>query len=147
MAVQPVPEGYPTVTPYVVVEGAAECLDFIREVFGGEEKMRMDRPDGRIGHAEMRIGDSLVMVADAGGENTPQTAMLHLYVENCETTFERAVGAGATVLREPTDQFYGDRMAGVRDRFGNSWWLATHVEDVPPEEMKRRAAEWAEQSA
>ena len=147
MAVQPIPDGYPTVTPYLVVEGAGECLEFIREVFGGEEKMRMEGGDGRVGHAEMRIGDSLVMVADAGGENSPQTAMLHLYVEDCEATFRRALDAGATAVREPTDQFYGDRSASVRDKFGNSWFMATHVEDVAPEEMERRAREWAEQTA
>jgi uncharacterized glyoxalase superfamily protein PhnB len=147
MTVQPVPEGYPRVTPYLVVEGAADCLTFMRDVFGAEERFRMDAPDGKLGHAETAIGDSLVMVGDAGGENPPQSAMLHVYVEDCDATFQRALDAGATSLREPADQFYGDRAAHVRDPWGNQWSIATHVEDVSEEEMERRAREWATQTA
>ena len=147
MTVQPIPEGYPRVTPYLVVEGAADCLAFIRDVFGAEERFRMDAPGGKLGHAETAIGDSIVMVADAGGENPPQTAMLHVYVEDCDATFQKALDAGATALREPADQFYGDRSAQVRDRFGNQWSIATHVEDVSEEEMAARAQRWAEEMA
>ena len=147
MTVQPIPEGYPRVTPYLVVEGAAQCLDFIRDVFGAEERSRMDMPGGRIGHAETAIGDSVVMVADAGGEHPPQPAMLHVYVEDCDATFQRAIEVGATALREPADQFYGDRSAQVRDRFGNHWSLATHIEDVSEEEMAARAQRWSEENA
>jgi PhnB protein len=138
MAVNPIPEGYRTVTPYLVVEGAASVLDFVKQAFGAEEKFRMDTPDGKIGHAEVQIGDSIVMMGDAGAEHPAMPAMIHLYLEDCDATYERALAAGATSEREPTDQFYGDRSAGVRDSTGNLWWIATHVEDVPEDEMAKR---------
>jgi PhnB protein len=138
MAVNPIPEGYRTVTPYLVVEGAANVLDFVKQAFGAEEKFRMDTPDGKIGHAEVQIGDSIVMMGDAGAEHPAMPAMIHLYLEDCDATYERALAAGATSEREPTDQFYGDRSAGVRDSTGNLWWIATHVEDVPEDEMAKR---------
>ena len=141
MTVQPIPEGAQRVTPYLVVDGAADCLDFMRDVFGAEERFRMDAPDGKLGHAETTIGDSLIMLGDAGGEHPPQPAMLHVYVEDCDATFQKALAAGATALREPADQFYGDRSAQVRDRWGNQWSLATHVEDVSEEEMTTRLRE------
>lgn len=141
MAVNPIPEGYRTVTPYLVVEGAAKVLDFVKEAFGAEEKLRMDQPGGTIGHAEVMIGDSMVMMGDAGEQNPPMPAMIHLYVEDCDATYERALAAGGTSEREPTDQFYGDRSAGVRDMAGNLWWIATHVEDVPEDEMAKRLEE------
>ena len=139
MAVKPVPEGYNTVTPYLVLERAPECIDFMKKVFDAQERMRMNGPDGTVGHAELMIGDSVVMIGSAGGENVPMPAMLHLYVEDCDSVYLRALDSGATSVREPEDQFYGDRSAGVKDAFGNIWYLATHVEDVPPEEMQRRA--------
>ena len=138
MAVNPIPEGYRTVTPYLVVEGAANVLEFVKQAFGAEEKFRMEMPGGKIGHAEAKIGDSIVMVGDAGEENRAMPAMIHLYVDDCDATYERALAAGATSEREPTDQFYGDRSAGVRDSTGNLWWIATHVEDVSEEEMAKR---------
>lgn len=138
MGVNPIPEGYRTVTPYLVVEGAATVLDFVKEAFGAEEKFRMDMPNGKIGHAETKIGDSIVMMGDAGEEHPAMPAMIHLYVDDCDATYERALAAGATSEREPTDQFYGDRSAGVRDSTGNLWWIATHVEDVPEDEMAKR---------
>ena len=138
MGVNPIPEGYSTVTPYLVVEGAANVLEFVKQAFGAEEKVRMDTPDGTIGHAEVQIGDSMVMMADAGDQNPAMPAMIHLYVDDCDATYERALTAGATSEREPTDQFYGDRSAGVRDSAGNLWWIATHVEDVPQEELAKR---------
>jgi uncharacterized glyoxalase superfamily protein PhnB len=141
MAVNPIPEGYRTVTPYLVVDGATNVLDFVKQAFGAEEKFRMDTPDGKIGHAEVQIGDSIVMLGDAGAENPAMPAMIHLYLEDCDATYERALAAGATSEREPTDQFYGDRSAGVRDSAGNLWWIATHVEDVPKEEMAKRIEE------
>jgi uncharacterized glyoxalase superfamily protein PhnB len=141
MAVNPIPEGHRTVTPYLVVDGATNVLDFVRQAFGAEEKFRMDTPDGKIGHAEVQIGDSIVMMGDAGAENPAMPAMIHLYVDDCDATYERALAAGATSEREPTDQFYGDRSAGVRDSAGNLWWIATHVEDVPEEEMAKRIEE------
>lgn len=141
MGVNPIPEGYHTVTPYLVVEGAAAVLDFVKEAFGAEEKFRMDMPNGKIGHAEAKIGDSIVMMGDAGEENPAMPAMIHLYVDDCDATYERALAAGGTTAREPENQFYGDRSAGVRDSTGNLWWIATHVEDVPEEELAKRMAE------
>jgi len=145
MAVKPIPEGYHTVTPYLVVEGAAKLIDFVKAALGAEERMRMAQPDGTIMHAEVAIGDSVIMLADAGGENQPMPAMIHLYVEDADAAYQRALQAGAISLREPADQFYGDRSAGVRDAFGNQWWLATHIEDVSPEEMAKRSAAMAAQ--
>lgn len=139
--VQPIPDGYPTVTPYLVVEGATRVLDFLAAAFDAKERTRMEGPNGTIGHAEVTIGDSLIMVGDAGSEFPARPGTLHLYVEDCDATYERALAAGATSERPPEDQFYGDRMAGVNDSAGNQWWIATHVEDVSPDEMARRAAE------
>jgi PhnB protein len=141
--VEPVPEGYRTVTPYLIVGNAARLLDFLSPAFGAEERMRMPGPNETIGHAEVTIGDSVVMVADANEQFPPRTGTIHLYVEDCDDTYARAVAAGGTSVREPTTEFYGDRMAGVDDPFGNQWWIATHVEDVSPEEMQRRSAERA----
>ena len=141
MAVKPIPEGYRTVTPYLIVDGAAKCLEFVGQAFGAEERFRMDGPGGSIGHAEVTIGDSVVMMADTPGEGEPTPGNIHLYVEDCDATYRRALDAGGESLREPTDQFYGDRTAGVRDATGNQWWLSTHVEDVAHEEIVRRAKE------
>jgi PhnB protein len=142
------PTGYNTVTPYLVAEAGAERLiAFIVDVLEGTEIMRMPGPDGRIAHAEMRIGDSVVMLADAQSPAEVTTAMLHLYVPDTDATYQRALAAGATSLREPTNEFYGDRMSGVRDVLGNKWYFATHVEDISEEEMARRAAEEAQTAA
>ena len=143
MAVKTKPDAYHNVTPYIVVEGADRLIDFLKTVFDGEETERLPGPDGKIGHAEVRIGDSLVMLADAGPETKPFPVMLHIYVEDCDATYNRAIAAGGSSLREPVNEFYGDRMSGVTDSFGNQFWIATHVEDVSPEEMARRAQELA----
>lgn len=141
MAVKPIPEGYHSVTPYLVVEGAGALIDFAKQALDAEETFRMPGPQGQIMHAELRLGDSMVMLADASGaDNPPMPAMIHLYVPDVDSYYKRALAAGATSLREPADQFYGDRSAGVQDKFGNRWWLATHVEDVPADEMEKRAA-------
>jgi uncharacterized glyoxalase superfamily protein PhnB len=137
MAVKPVPDGYHTVTPYLAVKGAAQLIDFVASVFGGELTLRMGPPD-RVAHAEMRVGDSMLMLGDAPDEPSP--AALYVFVEDADAIYRRALDAGATSLREPETMFYGDRSAGVKDAWGNTWWIATHVEDVPPEELKRRAA-------
>jgi len=147
MVVNPIPEGYHTITPYLVVEGAAQLIEFLKRVFDAEETRRMPLPDGTVSHAEVRIGDSMVMMAEAQGEYKPMPAMLHLYIEDVDAIYRRAVQAGATSLREPEDQFYGDRIGGVRDSFGNQWWIATHIENVSDEEMARRAEEWAKQQS
>ncbi len=138
-----VPEGYHSVTPYLIVEGAADLLEFMKQAFGAEERMRMDASDGSVAHAEVEIGDSVVMVGGASERWPASPGTIHLYVDDCEATYAKALEAGATSEQEPEDQFYGDRMAGVRDAFGNMWWIAARVEDVAPDELEKRAAEWA----
>ena len=145
MAVKPIPDGYHTVTPYLIVPGAAELIEFTKRAFGAEERFRMAGPDGTVMHAEIQIGDSVVMVSDGSPEHPPMPGMLHLYVEDVDAVYGNALAAGAESLREPEDQFYGDRSGGVKDASGNQWWLSTHVEDVPPEEMRRRQSALAEQ--
>ena len=134
------PQGYNTVTPYLVVEGAAKVIDFAQRVLGAREAVRFPGPGGSIGHAELVVGDSRIMVADAPSPDRVSTAMLHLYVEDVDATYRRAVETGAESIKEPTDEFYGDRTGAVRDAHGNQWYFATHVEDVSDEEMARRAA-------
>jgi PhnB protein len=139
---KPVPEGYHTVTPYILVQGAEKLIDFMKRAFNARETERYSMPDGSIGHAEVRIGDSVIMIADAQGEEyKPMAAGIHLYVEDCDATYKRAIEAGATSVREPVDQFYGDRSAGVNDQFGNKWWIATHKEDLSNEEIAKRMEE------
>ncbi|MCA1554497.1 MAG: VOC family protein [Chloroflexi bacterium] len=139
MPVTPIPEGYHTVTPYLVVPNAPAFMQFLQAAFGAQETVRMTDPSGRIAHAEVTIGDSVMMLAEASDTASHSPAMIHLYVDDCDAAYQRALVAGAISLRAPTDQFYGDRSAGVKDAFGNQWWLATHVEDVPPDELQRRA--------
>jgi PhnB protein len=138
--VKAIPDGYHTVTPYLIVEGAARLIDFMKEAFGADEVERMSRANGTIGHAEVRIGDSVLMISDASGQWSPMPAAIYLYVPDTDATFRSAVQAGATSVMEPADQFYGDRNAGVRDFGGNIWWIGTHKEDVPRDELERRAA-------
>lgn len=138
MPVKPIPDEYRAVTPYLVVQGAADLIAFIRDVFGAEERMRFPGPGGTIGHAELVLRDSTIMVSDAGSMNPAMPGMLMVYVENVDETYRKALAAGATSRMAPEDRFYGDRAADVEDRFGNRWSLATHVEDVSPEEMQRR---------
>lgn len=144
--VQAIPEGYASVTPYLIVDGAARLLDFVKAAFDAKERVRMPGPGDTVGHAEVTIGDSVIMLADGGEQSSPRRGTLHLYVEDCDASYQRALDAGATSERAPEDQFYGDRMAGVNDPTGNQWWIATHVEDVSPEEMARRSAEQAAQA-
>lgn len=133
-----VPSGYHNVNPFIFVDGVERLIDFLVEAFAGEETERMTRPNGSVGHAEVRIGDSVVMVSDATEEFPARSSAHYLFVEDVDTTYNRALSAGAGGLREPTDQFYGNREAGVVDAFGNIWWLATVIEDVTPDEMQRR---------
>jgi PhnB protein len=139
MAVKAIPDGYHSITPYLVVEDAARLIDFIKQAFGAQEQFRIAGPDGRIGHAEFRIGDSLIMLADASVEHPPFPANLHLYVVDVDATYQRALSVGGASLREPCDQFYGDRVCGVKDPVGDHWFISTHKEDVPPHELQRRA--------
>jgi len=144
MAVEFKPAGYHAVTPYLIVDGAERLIAFMLDVVGGTEMMRLPGPDGRLGHAEIRVGDSVVMLADVPPSGELTTSMLHVYVADSDATYKRALAAGATSLREPTNEFYGDRISGVQDPFGNKWYFATHFEDVADDEMARRAAELAQ---
>jgi PhnB protein len=146
--VRPVPEGYHTVTPYLIVHDAAGAIDFYKKAFGATELFRMSGPGGKIGHAEVKIGDSPVMLADEHpemGARSPGSiggspiSML-VYVEDVDTFFARAVAAGAKVVRPITNMFYGDRTGGLEDPYGYQWYISTHIEDVSMEELQRRAA-------
>jgi len=147
--VKPVPEGYHTLTPYLIVRGGANALEFYKKALGAEELYRFDAGAGKVGHAEMKIGDSIVMLADEHPEmgfKSPQSyggtpVSLLLYVENCDAALQQAVAAGAKITRPLADQFYGDRSATVVDPFGHMWTIATHKEDLTPEELQKRAAE------
>jgi PhnB protein len=140
MAVKPIPDGYHTVTPYLVVRGAAKTIEFAKKAFGAEVvDQPVTRPDGTIMHAEFKIGDSRVMISDASEQHPPMQSMLHLYVPNVDAVYQRAVAAGGTSVMEPMDQFYGDRSGGVKDPAGNQWFIGTHKEDVSPQELRKRA--------
>lgn len=138
MSVKPIPEGFHTITPYLVVEGADRLVEFIERVFDGKLLFKMETDEGKIGHGEIKIGDSILMFADASDEWEPTRALLHLYVEDADAVFKKALDAGAVSIKEPEDQFYGDRSASVRDAFGNIWGIATHIEDVSEEEIAKR---------
>lgn len=150
--VNPIPEGYPRITPALCIDGAAAAIDFYTSVLGATERMRMPNPDGTIGHAELQFGDSVIMLSDEypemgvrGPKSIGGTAVtLSLYVEDVDAVFKSAVEAGATVLRPVADQFYGDRSGQFEDPFGHRWSVASHVEDISPEEMARRAAEFSQ---
>ena len=145
--VKPIPDGYPRVTPYLAVDGAADAIDFYAEVFGAKERMRMPTPDGKVGHAELELGDSLIMLADEFpdiGHRGPKAVggtpvVINLYVEDVDAVFERAIARGAQSLRDVEDRFYGDRTGQFEDPFGHHWSVSTHVEDVPEDEMATRA--------
>lgn len=145
--VKPIPEGYHTATPYLTVNDAARAIEFYKRAFGAKEIMRMDGPPGKIGHAELRIGDSVVMLADeipGGGTRSPQslggtTSAVFLYVPDIDAQVKQATAAGARVDMPPQDMFWGDRFGKLTDPFGHSWALATHKEDVAPQEMAKRA--------
>jgi len=145
---KPVPEGYHHITPYLIIKGAAAAMDFYKDVFGATEIMRMPQQDGRIGHAEMKMGDSFIMLADEYPEMdivSPatlgnSTVGILLYVDDADATFNKAVSRGAKVNKPMADQFYGDRSGTVIDPFGHKWTIATHVEDVSPDEMEGRMA-------
>src|SRR5688572_28466456 len=134
MAVKPMPDGYHAVTPYLIVPGAGELIDFMKEAFGAQERFRMPGPRGMAGHAEMQIGDSVVMLAESGSaeNNRVLPAGIHLYVDDVDSMYEKAIAAGGKSVEAPETKFYGDRNASVLDAFGNVWFISTHVEDVPP---------------
>ncbi|MBI5432444.1 MAG: VOC family protein [Planctomycetes bacterium] len=146
--VKPIPDGYHTLTPYLIVRGGFEALAFYAAAFGARELLRLGAPGGKLGHAELQIGDSRVMLADEFPDmdaRSPRSfggtpARMMLYVEDCDALFARAVAAGAKVIRPLADQFYGDRVGGLEDPFGHVWFVATHKEDLTPEELAKRAA-------
>ena len=145
---KPIPEGFHTVTPYLFCRDAARALEFYKRAFGATESFRLADPSGKVMHAEIRLGDSTIMLADEFPEmnaRSPQTiggspVLIHLYVQDVDGMVSQAVAAGAKVTRPVQDQFYGDRSGGLEDPFGHQWFVATHVEDVPPEELRKRAA-------
>jgi PhnB protein len=144
---KPIPEGYHTITPYLAVENAKEAIEFYKRAFGATERVIMPGPDGNIGHAELGIGDSLIMLADPFPQSTTKSpkalggasASIFMYVEDVDSVVQDAVDAGATIAQPIEDMFWGDRFGSVTDPFGHQWSIATHVEDVPPEEMEERA--------
>ena len=146
--VKPIPDGYHSITPYLIIKGAAAAIDFYKQAFGAVELMRMTQPDGRVGHAELKIGDSVVMLADEYPEMqivSPKTlgnspVGILLYVEDVDAVFSKALSLGANINKALADQFYGDRTGTLIDPFGHKWTIATHKEDVSPEEMERRMA-------
>jgi len=145
---KPIPEGYHTATPYLIITPAAKAIEFYKAVFGATELERLATPGGKVGHAEIQIGDSRIMLADEFPEwdaRSPKTiggcpVSIMLYVEDVDAVVKRAVAAGATLFKPVADQFYGDRSGTITDPFGHKWTIATHIEDVSPEEMKKRAA-------
>src|SRR5437763_14917 len=147
MAVQPIPEGYQSLIPYLAVDDAAKAIDFYKSAFGAEERYRMDAPGGKIGHAELKVGDSILMLSDPFPQATTKspkelggtTSSIFMFVEDVDAALQRAVDAGAELSMPADDMFWGDRFGAVTDPFGHTWQLATHVEDVPPEEMAERA--------
>ena len=143
MAVKPIPEGSRTLTAYLTVEGASELMEFLTKAFDAKELHRSRRPDGSLWHAEMAIGDSRLMLGDATPQWRPRPGTLHVYVPDVDATYRAAVEAGAKSMMEPANQIYGDRMSGVEDRWGNQWWIATHVEDISMAEMERRTTQAA----
>jgi PhnB protein len=147
MAVQPIPEGYNTVSPYLAVDDAERAIEYYKKAFGAEETVRMNGPDGRIGQAELRIGESHLMLSDPFPESStkPPTELggtsvsIFMYVEDVDAVVQKAVDQGATVTMEVENQFWGDRFGSITDPFGHSWSIATHVEDVTPEQIAERA--------
>jgi PhnB protein len=147
MSVKPIPNGYHTVTPYLCIANAVQALAFYQKAFGATVNFKLEMPDGRLGHAELGFGDSVIMLSDEFpeyGGTSPQTlggspVNIHLYVEDVDAVFAQAIAAGAKERKPLTNQFYGDRSGQLEDPYGHLWWVATHIEDVPPEELSRRA--------
>jgi PhnB protein len=148
--VSAIPKGYHNVTPYLVVEGASEAINFYKSTFGAKQVFRMDKPDGKVGHAELKIGDAKIMLADkcpemekmVGEDYGSGAISIHLYVKNVDTTIEKAVSGGAKIIMPAQDMFYGDRNGMIKDPFGHIWSVATHIEDVTPAKIKKRAVEF-----
>lgn len=146
MAVNPTPNGYHTITPYLVVENVSGLIEFTKQALGAEEIERLHRDDGGIIHAEVRVGDSVIMMGEAKDATQTKPAFLYVYLKDADAAYQKALEAGAVSLQEPQDQFYGDRTAVVKDEFGNQWEFAARIEDVPEDEMQRRATAQASQN-
>jgi len=143
MAVQPIPEGYHTVTPYITVEDAGEVIEFLKKAFDAQETYAMRDEHGKVRHAEVKVGTSMLMLGSSHDQWKARPANFYVYVEDVDAIYKKAVGAGGKSMAEPTTQFYGDRHGAVADSQGNTWWIATHVEDVSAEEVERRAKQQA----
>lgn len=151
--VKPIPDGYHTAAPYLIVRGGAKAIDFYKKALGAEERFRMPGPGGALMHAEIQVGDSVIMLADENpgmGARSPQSfdgtpVSVFLYVADVDAAFKRAVAAGATAIMSPTDMFWGDRFGKVTDPFGHEWAIATHIEDVTPDEMEKRGKKFIEE--
>jgi len=147
MAVKPIPEGYHTVTPYLTIDDPEAVMEFLKNVLDGQEVYAMRDGQGHVQHAEMKVGSSMLMFGRARDQWKSRPGNFYVYVEDCDAVYKRALAAGATSLSEPADQFYGDRHGGVTDSQGNNWWIGTHVEDLSPEEIDRRAREFHQKQA
>lgn len=147
MAVKPVPDGYHTVTPYLTLSNPGAVIDFLKQAFGAQETFAMRDEHGTVRHAEVKVGNSMLMLGAAHDQYTPRPGNFYLYVDDCDAAYKKALAAGGKSLSEPANQFYGDRHAGVTDSEGNNWWVATHIEDVAPDELERRAKEWQQKQA
>jgi len=147
MATQSKPDGYHSITPSFCVDGAQQFIDFLKQVFDAQDRFTMGGPGGKILHAELNIGDSAIMVGDVMPQWSAKTNSLYVYVDDVDEAYARALKAGATSIRAPENAFYGDRTSSVSDPFGNIWGIATHVEDVPPDELKKRAEAFQQQCA
>jgi PhnB protein len=138
MSVKPIPDGYHTITPYLIVEDADQLVEFIEKTFDGQLLYKMQNGSGRIAHGEIKVGNSILMLAEATEEWKSTRTMLHFYVENIDEVYQKALDVGAISIKEPKNEFYGDRIATVQDSFGNFWSIATHLEDVSPAEIEQR---------
>ncbi len=145
MAVNPIPENYPRVIPYLIINDVLKMQNFLKEVFNAEIIEAMALPDGTVNHGEVRIGDSVIMMGKASDDYPAKPAMIYIYVENVDEVFKKAISLGAKSIMEPADMFYGDRNGGFEDEQGMSWWIASHIKDVSKEEMERLNAERAKQ--
>jgi uncharacterized glyoxalase superfamily protein PhnB len=147
MAVKPIPDGYHTVTPYLTVDNPAEVIDFLKKAFDAQEVFAMRDEQGNVRHAEVKVGSSVLMLGGSHDQWKARPGNFYLYVENADAMYKKALAAGGKSISEPADQFYGDRHGGVTDSQGNNWWIATHIEDVSPEELERRAKAFEQKQA
>jgi PhnB protein len=142
MATNTIPKGYHTVTPFLAIQNVDQLIQFAQKAFGATVVSRLEKSTGAVMHAELKIGNSMIMLGDVSAGQPPSKATLYLYVDDADAVYKQALQAGAKSIQNPTDQFYGDHAGGVTDPGGNQWWIATHIEDVPEDELKKRARKW-----